>query len=113
MSIPRELIGVFHQLYGKGDSMLRDIFSSKAILAGLTFFVIMVGSSLLYMQHVERQVARELPILEEAGKLQTQTPNTEAIEVESVDKGTDEYDWQTDIDLEMPAEEVCEVPTFI
>lgn len=106
MSIPRERIGVFHQLYGKGDSMLRDIFSSKAVLAGFTFFVVMVGSSLLYMQHVKRQVARELPILEGAEKLQTQTPNTEAIEVESVDKDTDEYDWQTDIDLEMPAEEV-------
>ena len=36
VSIPREPIGVFHQLYGKGDNMLRDIFSSKAILAGFT-----------------------------------------------------------------------------
>jgi len=40
--------------------MLRDLLSSKAVLAGLVFFVIVVGGSLLYNWHVQRTIKPEL-----------------------------------------------------
>lgn len=40
--------------------MLRDILSSKAIQAGFVFFVLVVGSSLLYSWHVHHTTAVEL-----------------------------------------------------
>lgn len=40
--------------------MLRNLLSSKAILAGLVFFVIVVGGSLLYNWHGQRTIKAEL-----------------------------------------------------
>lgn len=40
--------------------MFRDLLSSRAILAGLAFFVLIVGGSLLHSWHVERTTAAEL-----------------------------------------------------
>ncbi len=40
--------------------MLRDLLASRGILAGLAFFVLVVGGSLLYSWHVERTTAAEL-----------------------------------------------------
>ena len=40
--------------------MFKDLFNNRRFLGALAFFVLCVGGSLLYMQHVERQSAREL-----------------------------------------------------
>ena len=40
--------------------MLHDLLSSKAVLAGLVFFIVVVGSSLLYNWHVQRTIEAEL-----------------------------------------------------
>ena len=40
--------------------MLKDFFSNRLFIGALAFFILTVGGSLLYMQHVERQSAREL-----------------------------------------------------
>lgn len=42
--------------------MFRDILSSRAILAGLAFFVLMVAGSLLYSWHVQRTTEAELEV---------------------------------------------------
>ena len=39
--------------------MLKDLFQNRLFIGALAFFVFCVGGSLLYMQHVERQTARE------------------------------------------------------
>ena len=39
--------------------MLRDLLASRAILAGLVFFVLVVGGSLFYSWHVQRTTAAE------------------------------------------------------
>jgi len=55
--------------------MLRDLLSSRAILAGIVFFVLMVGGTQLYRWHVLRTPAAALP----------QTRNTEPA-LETTDK---------------------------
>ena len=40
--------------------MLKDVFSNRLFIGALAFFVLCVGGSLLYMQHVSKQSAREL-----------------------------------------------------
>ena len=40
--------------------MIKDFFSNRLFIGALAFFILTVGGSLLYMQHVERQTAREL-----------------------------------------------------
>lgn len=40
--------------------MFREILASRAILIGIVFFVVVVGSSLLYSWHVRRTIATEL-----------------------------------------------------
>ena len=40
--------------------MLKDVFSNRLFIGALAFFVLCVCGSLLYMQHVEKQSAREL-----------------------------------------------------
>ncbi len=40
--------------------MLKDLFSSRLFLAALAFFVLCVGGSLLYLQHVKHQGTEEL-----------------------------------------------------
>ncbi len=39
--------------------MLKDVFSNRLFIGVLAFFVLCVGGSLLYMQHVSKQSARE------------------------------------------------------
>ena len=40
--------------------MLKDLFSNRLFIGALAFFVLCVGGSLLYMQHVEKQTAKAL-----------------------------------------------------
>ncbi len=40
--------------------MLKELFSNRLFLGALAFFVLCVGESLLYMQHVKQQSAHEL-----------------------------------------------------
>ena len=40
--------------------MLKALFSNRLFIGALAFFILTVGGSLLYMQHVERQTASEL-----------------------------------------------------
>ena len=40
--------------------MIKDLFSNRLFIGALAFFILTVGGSLLYMQHVKRQTAREL-----------------------------------------------------
>lgn len=46
--------------------MFRDILTSRAILAGFLFFVLIVGGSLLYNWHIRREIASELARTEQA-----------------------------------------------
>ena len=46
--------------------MFRDILSSRSILAGFLFFLLVVVSSLLYNWHVRREIAAELARTEQA-----------------------------------------------
>ena len=39
--------------------MIKDVFSNRLFIGALAFFILTVGSSLLYMRHVEQQTARE------------------------------------------------------
>ena len=52
--------------------MLKDLFSNRLFIGALAFFILTVGGSLLYMQHVERQTARELAVHEERIKQLTE-----------------------------------------
>ena len=45
--------------------MLKDLFRNRLFIGALAFFVLCVGGSLLYMQHVEQQSARESAVHEE------------------------------------------------
>ena len=45
--------------------MLKDLFSNRLFIGALAFFVLCVGGSLLYMQHVEQPSAREMAAHEE------------------------------------------------
>jgi hypothetical protein len=67
--------------------MLKDLFSNRLFIGALAIFVFCVGGSLLYMQHVERQVAKELAeMLEDIdqwNELQNQQPIVEAPVVEA------------------------------
>ena len=40
--------------------MLKDVFSNRLFIGALAFFIFCVGGSLLYQQHVERQVEKQL-----------------------------------------------------
>lgn len=39
--------------------MFKDFFNKRLFVGGLAFFILCVGVSLLYMQHVEQEIARE------------------------------------------------------
>ena len=54
--------------------MFRDLFSDRLFIGGLAFFIFCVGGSLLYMQHVERETAREMAAHEEHIKQLTEKP---------------------------------------
>ena len=54
--------------------MLRGLFSNRLFIGGLAFFIFCVGGSLLYMQHVERETAREMAAHEEHIKQLTEKP---------------------------------------
>ena len=60
--------------------MLRDLFSNRLFIGGLAFFIFCVGGSLLYMQHVERETAREMAAHEERIKQLTEKPKPTAVE---------------------------------
>ena len=45
--------------------MLKDLFRNRLFIGALAFFVLCVGGSLLYMQHVQQQSARETAAHEE------------------------------------------------
>ena len=54
--------------------MLKDLFSNRLFLGALAFFVLCIGGSLLYMQHVEQQTARELAETNKRIKAITEKP---------------------------------------
>ena len=58
--------------------MLKDLFSNRLFLGALAFFVLCIGCSLLYMQHVERQTARKLTETQEHIKVLTEKPKPTA-----------------------------------
>ena len=60
--------------------MLRDLFSNRLFIGGLAFFIFCVGGSLLYMQHVERETAREMAAHEERIKQLTEKPKPTTVE---------------------------------
>ena len=45
--------------------MFKDLFSNRLFIGALAFFILCVGGSLLYMQHVEQPSAREMAAHEE------------------------------------------------
>ncbi len=69
--------------------MLKAPFSNRLFLGALAFFVLCVGGSLLYMQHVKKQSARELAETQERIKAITekQTPTAEAPVEETLQHG--------------------------
>ena len=71
--------------------MLKDLFSSRLFIGALAFFVLIVGGSLLYQQHVEREVAREFAEMPERVKVLTERqhsqPTTEAPVAEETPQG--------------------------
>ncbi len=54
--------------------MLKDVFGNRLFLGALAFFVLCIGGSLLYMQHVEQQTARELAETNKRIKAITEKP---------------------------------------
>ena len=54
--------------------MLRDVFSSRAILAGLVFFVVIVGCTQFYSWYVKRTIHNSEVICPEC-----QQPTTQAV----------------------------------
>ena len=52
--------------------MLKDLFSNRLFIGALAFFILCVGGSLLYMQHVERQGAEQLAETQEHVKRLTE-----------------------------------------
>ena len=77
--------------------MLKDLFSNRLFIGALAFCVLCVGGSLLYMQHVEKQSAREMAAHEERMKQltdrDTQQPTTA---VSSVAAQTEPGDFHSD-----------------
>ena len=71
--------------------MFKSLFSNRLFVGALAFFVLCVGGSLLYMQHVKRQSARELAETEERIKTLTEKQNphppAEASIVEKPEQG--------------------------
>lgn len=71
--------------------MFKEIFSSRVFIGALLFFVLTVGSSLLYMQHVERQEADKLvetqQLLKELTEQQTPKPTTSETPVADTSQG--------------------------
>ena len=66
--------------------MFRNLLASKPFMGAVIFFFLIVGGSLLYMQHVDRQTARELAEVQDRvkqwNKRQNQQPTAEAPVVE-------------------------------
>lgn len=66
--------------------MLKDLFSSRLFIGALAIFVFSVVGSLLYMQHVERQIVKESTetqeLIENLNERQNQQPIVEAPVVE-------------------------------
>lgn len=58
--------------------MLKDLFSNRLFIGALAFFILCVGGSLLYMQHVKEQSAREMAAHEERLKELTARENQPA-----------------------------------
>ena len=60
--------------------MFKDLFSNRLFIGALAFFVLMVVSGMLYLQHVKKQTAEDLAAHEERIKELTseQKPTTEA-----------------------------------
>ncbi len=62
--------------------MFREILASRAILIGIVFFVVVVGSSLLYSWHVRRTIATELVQTDPAmPQLENEKPTAEDLGV--------------------------------
>lgn len=66
--------------------MFRNLLSSRAILAGLVFFVLCVVGSLLYSWHVQRTTKTELA--ETYGELDTENRNQTHLAADTEDKQT-------------------------
>lgn len=66
--------------------MFRDLFSNRLFIGALAIFILCVGGSLLYLQHVKQQSARELALTQERLKQynerENQQPTAEAPVVE-------------------------------
>ena len=65
--------------------MFRDLFSNRLFIGGFAFFIFCVGGSLLYMQHVERETAREMAAHEEHIKQLTEKPKPTTVEAPVVE----------------------------
>ena len=52
--------------------MFKDLFSNRLFIGTFAFFILCVGGSLLYMQHVERTTARDLAETQERIKTETE-----------------------------------------
>ena len=65
--------------------MIKDLFSNRLFIGALAFFILTVGGSLLYMQHVKQQTARELAAheaqLKQFTEKQTPKPTAEVVKV--------------------------------
>lgn len=76
--------------------MLTDILKNRLFRGALTFFVLCVVGSLLYMQHVERRTAREFAEQKEHVKVPTERqhsqPTTEAPVAEDPPQGGDVHE---------------------
>ena len=59
--------------------MLKNVFSHRLFIGALVFFIFSVVGSLLYMQHVEQQSARELAETQERVKILTEKQNQQPI----------------------------------
>ena len=68
--------------------MFRDILSSRAIFAGLVFFMLIVGSSLIYSWHARRAIDTELArtdtVLQHVNRNETHTA-ADAVDTSTVD----------------------------
>ena len=58
--------------------MLKNLFSNRLLIGALAIFVLMVVSGMLYMQHVEKQSARELAETQKRINELTEKPPTTA-----------------------------------
>lgn len=69
--------------------MLKVLFNNRLFIGALAFFILCVGSSLLYWQHVERQGAEELAETQERVKKLTekQKPTTTEVLIGDTEQG--------------------------